>query len=191
MVWAFLTLFALKFAYIEPIVSSLQATDGAITVDGRLNEQAWQQAQQLSPMCILNGGIAPIQPTILICHDISNLYIGAILPKPPRKQLRITVKNRDGEVWQDDAFEIFIDPNRTCSRYYQFIVNAGGAKWDSYGRDGKWDGNWHSASHYDVTSDHWSVEFAIPFETIKAMPKMGICGDLMSVGIGKHQQGCF
>lgn len=171
MAWALMALFGLQFATIEPIASPPKVSDGTIAIDGKLNEQAWRLAQQLSPMCILGNGIAPTQPIVFICHDNSSLYIGAILPKPVGKPLRITVKDRDGEVWQDDAFEIFIDPHRTRSRYYQFIVNAGGAKWDSYGKDGKWDGIWHAASHCDVASDHWSVEFAIPFETIKARPK--------------------
>lgn len=173
MILTFITLLAFQIGSLKPLASIPLVEESAVIIDGKLNEPIWQHAQQLSPMCVFGNGIAQTQPAVLVCWDNSNLYIGAMLPKPIGKSLKTSVKERDGEVWQDDAFEVFIDPNRTKNRYYQFIVNAGGGKWDSIGKDPKWNGNWQVMTHCDVTSDHWSVEFSIPFETLGNKPKFG------------------
>jgi len=154
----------------EPISSAPVVSSGAIKVDGKLNETAWKEAQQLAPMSVLGGGVSPVQPVVLVCHDEVNLYVGAILPKQAKKPPKITVKERDGEVWQDDAFEVFLAPDRASKRYYQFIANAGGFRWDSLGKDGGWNGEWHVATNADANLDHWSIEFAIPFATVGAKP---------------------
>lgn len=159
----------------EPISSAPVVSSGAIKVDGKLNETVWKEAQQLAPMSVLGGGVSPVQPVVLVCHDEVNLYVGAILPKQAKKPPKITVKERDGEVWQDDAFEVFVAPDRASKRYYQFIANAGGFRWDSLGKDGGWNGEWHVATNADANLDHWSIEFAIPFATVGAKPS-GVWG---------------
>jgi hypothetical protein len=163
---------AVSGAGLEGLVAAPPVAAGSISLDGRLTEPAWQQAQQAAPLRVLGGGVPALQPTILLCRDEACLYLGARLPKPPHQPLRATVTRRDGDVWSDDALEIFLDPGRTTNRYYQFIVNARGTQWDSLGRDPAWNGEWQAAT-CTTASDHWSVEVAIPFATVGGAPKVG------------------
>jgi len=147
---------------------------GPVTIDGRLDEPAWRTAQSLGPFTGLVRG-APVQPqpTVLVAWDDHALYIGARLPKPENTVLKTTVTKHDGPVWNDDAFEVFLDPGHTRTRYYQFIVNAGGVGWDSIAKDSSWDGSWKSAVSAPFDANAWSVEIAVPFTTVEGPPAPG------------------
>lgn len=59
--------------------------------------------------------------------DDSALYIGAWLDEPqPWSSLTL----HDAVIYQDNDFEVFIDPDGDNQLYYEFEVNAGNAWWD-------------------------------------------------------------
>lgn len=69
---------------------------------------------------------------------------------------------RDGKVWDDDCFEIFIDAQRSGAAYYQIIANAAGAVYDANGRDLAW--NPEGLRPAIWKDEHgWGFEMAIPF----------------------------
>jgi len=161
---------------LEPValVTAPMIDEGAIVVDGVLQEDAWRLAQQPAPFLRLGAlDVAPAQPAFLVCRDAANLYVGARLPKLAGMPLKADVTLRDGPVWEDDAIEVFLDPGRTKTRYYQFIVNAAGTQWDSAGKDGAWNASWRAAVLARESDDFWSVEMQIPFAALGGAPAEG------------------
>lgn len=69
-------------------------------------------------------------------------------------------------MWLDEAIEFFICPDKSNPKlFYQFISNASGSKYDGRGRRGsRWNGVWDVKAKKE--KDHWSVEIAIPWETL-------------------------
>lgn len=157
-----------------PMVTAPLVDEGAIVLDGALDEDAWLLAQQPAPFLRLGAmDLAPVQPVVVVCRDAANLYVGARLPKLAGAPVKASVSQRDGPVWEDDALEVFIDPGRTKSRYYQFIVNAAGTQWESAGKDGGWNAAWRAATQAREAADFWSVEIEIPFAAVGGPPAEG------------------
>ena len=42
------------------------------------------------------------------------------------------IKEHDGELWTNDVFELFFRPDADKPGYYEFQVNAAGAKFDAF-----------------------------------------------------------
>ncbi|MDD5484117.1 MAG: DUF4091 domain-containing protein [Kiritimatiellae bacterium] len=69
-------------------------------------------------------------------------------------------------IWRDDSVELFLFPARQPD-YRQFVVNAGGSRWNSGGK--LWD--WSAKA---VTNEHgWMCEMRIPFEGLQSVPPAG------------------
>ena len=71
------------------------------------------------------------------------------------------MSERDGEVWRDDCFELFIDTVGQRKDYAHLAVNALGTRYDSFDRVVTEDFQWHVATSVD--EDGWSVEIILPF----------------------------
>lgn len=141
-------------------------------IDGALDAASWAVAAGPGCFSMLNGGLASVQPEILACFDADNLYIAAHLPLPAGRAPKATAKERDGQVWADDALELFLDPIGEGGPYYQLIVNARGTRYDARGRDAGWNANWQAVAA--TTADGWCVEIAIPFAALGTVcPKDG------------------
>lgn len=137
-------------------------------IDGAL-EEAWAQAAGPGLFSALGGSVAPAQPWVFVTYDSANLYVGARLPLPGQRPPKATVTTRDGNLWEDDAFEVFLAPAGQGGPYYQFIVNARGTQWDSQGRDGAWNAEWTAKvanGQRDTGAGMWSTEIAIPFSAL-------------------------
>jgi hypothetical protein len=59
--------------------------------------------------------------------DYKYFYIAAQLQEP---HIWATIKERDAIIYQDNDFEIFIDPDGDSHNYYEVEINAFGAFWD-------------------------------------------------------------
>ena len=90
----------------------------------------------------------------------------------------------DGPVWRDDAVEIFVDPGHTEKEYFQFIVNALGTGYDGKRLDPLWSGKWKCAAKKSRNS--WSVEAAIPFESLGQKPKAP--GEIWGINICRERR---
>ena len=116
-----------------PMLSVPMAT--APVIDGTIGDGEWSGAS--SPWMfvdIASGNLASRQPAVWLSRDDAALYVAASLPLPPGKKPVAAVTVRDGAVWEDDAFEVFLDP--VCDgEYKQLIVNSVGNQWDSLRQD--------------------------------------------------------
>ena len=110
----------------------------------------------------------------------SYLYIGAELEEP---HVWGTLTKHDSAIFEDNDFEIFIDPDGDNHEYYEIEINALNTEWDlflkkPYRDEGppidEWEipglktavhvtGTLNNASDTDIS---WSIEFAIPWKAL-------------------------
>lgn len=172
--------------------------EGRVVVDGKLDDPAWRGTAWTWGFVLLGSGKpARAQTLFATLYDDRNLYVAVECMEPNVKGIIVRHRERDSSVWFDDAVEVFVAPGRSRSRYFQFVVNAAGVKFDCEGRkfdgistDHSWNGNWLAAAK--VGRDSWTVELAIPFSTLgleKPRPwevlGFNVCRDRQPGGEGK------
>lgn len=155
-----------------------------LTVDGRLDESAWERAAWTDAFVDIEGPSKP-PPRFLtrakMLWDDAFFYVGATLEEP---DLWATYDRRDAIIYHEHDFEVFIDPDGDTHEYYELEVNALNTVWDlllvrPY-RDGgpavhAWDiAGLRTAVALDGTLNRnddrdrgWSVEIAFPWEILK------------------------
>lgn len=144
-----------------------------VTVDGRLEEGTWSTASRV-PLPINASTMYPYSQWAWasVCYDDDNFYVGFSADKAPGP-LVATAHQRDGKVWEDDAFELFLTPTpKTPNDFFQFAFNSAAVVFDArHGRSG-WNGK--VSVKTAVADDHWTLEAAIPFAELGAgAPKAG------------------
>jgi len=138
----------------------------APAVDGKLDDAAWKQVRPLSLGTMHGRGRPGAAAQVLLLHSAGQLYVGFRLDEPNVDKIRRKVTQFDGPAYQDDSVEMFLAP-KGGSRWYQFIVGAGGALADSKDRSRAWNsGARHAVS---VGKNGWSVELAVPFSALGVM----------------------
>jgi len=158
-----------------------------LVLDGKLGDPAWELADWTEDFVDIQG-LPELKPWFRtrakMLWDDDCLYIGAELEE---EHVWATLTRRDSVIYQDNDFEVFIDPDGDTHNYYELEINALGTVWDLFlikpyrdDRQGRpavtsWDiQGLRSAVHIDGTlndpSDkdrRWSVELAIPWDALK------------------------
>jgi len=165
--------FALDEGFRPPTAAAV-AVDEPPAIDGKLDDACWDEAIELSGFHVFGRAAPAKYPTaMMLVTARDSLYIAlrCAKGKGPFK-FAATPYMRDGDVFKDDSVEIFLQPDPTSTKYYQFVVNPLGSRYDGTGRDRSWDGEWKAAAAKTRTG--WSLELAIPFATLGAgRPKPG------------------
>ncbi len=179
---------------------------GPITADGRLDEASWADADWTEVFGDIEGPSKPaprFRTRAQMLWDDQYLYIGAYLEEP---DVWATLTARDSIIFQDNDFEVFIDPDGDTHDYYELEMNALNTVWDlllvkPY-RDGgpavhAWDiqglktgvrvmGTLNDPSDRDKA---WTVEIALPFavlkECIPGKPEHPAAGDQWRVNFSR------
>lgn len=159
-------------------------TSGPIEVDGQISEPDWEAVPWTEDFVDINGRDHPtprLRTRAKMLWDDEALYVVADLEEP---HVWATLTERDAAVFQDNAFEIFLDPDGDSHNYYEFEVNALGTVFDlvlvSSFRDGgpsyaAWDfrdlrlgldikGTLNDPSD---TDEGWTVEVALPWSVLR------------------------
>ena len=149
------------------------ATSGPITVDGKVDEEAWQSTKLATDfwqkLPYFAEGADP-RTEVRLTYDDKTLYISAICyqtQKPIIQSLK-----RD-EYWDNDGIAIILDPLNTRTNAFIFGVTAAGAQWDALRSqisdvNADWSNKWSSA--VQVTEEYWSMEMAIPLKILRYDP---------------------
>lgn len=157
-------------------------------MDGRLDDDAWREAAWTDDFVDIEGEAKPrpaLRTRVKMLWDDQYFYVGAELHEP---QLWATLTQHDSVIFQDDDFEVFIDPNGDNHEYYEFEINGLGTGWDlllprPYKDGGRAVDQWEiagllSAVHLDGSlndpsdSDRgWSVELAFPWRVLKELAR--------------------
>lgn len=101
-----------------------------ITIDGCLDEAAWQKAPLTERFHDISGEGFPVpqyNTQAQLLWDEDYLYVGARMEEP-NVWANLTV--RDTVVYYDPDFEIFIDPTGDAHNYYELEFNASGVLFD-------------------------------------------------------------
>lgn len=101
------------------------------------------------------------KPTVMkLCWDKKAVYIRVEAMEPDMKNLRMSTKGRDGNVWKDDSVELLFDPG-DGNTYRQFVVTAGGATYDALGNDSAYNPKWNA--RVTRKADRWIADITLPF----------------------------
>jgi hypothetical protein len=111
-------------------------------------------------------GLAGEQTEVYVTRDDSRLHIAFRCAQSGAP--KADAKDRDGPVWEDDAVEVFIQPDPAQPRYLQFVGNSAGAFADAEGTDLKWNGDWTYRT--SVGEGYWEGEVSIPFASLGLKP---------------------
>ncbi len=152
--------------------------EGSISIDGRLDDLAWQDAPIISSF--IQGepfeGAEPTEPTeVRVLFDDQAIYVGALMYETNPTVIRARLARRD-ERAPFDHFTLSLDPNRDGLTGYQFRVSAAGAEGDRYlfsdsEEDENWDAIWDSA--VQINDRGWTAEIRIPLSQIRYEAKPG------------------
>jgi hypothetical protein len=97
------------------------------------------------------------------------------------------VTDRDGNVWEDDAVEMFVQPDIAQENYYQLIVNSKGVLFDTKGmKGGFWNGPWTPAT--SVSADAWSGEVSIPLAALGLTTEDLRSGQVLGINFARDQK---
>ena len=102
----------------------------------------------------------------LLSHGDS-LYLAVRAEKESLKHLVAKHTERDSDVWQDEALELFIDPwSSRHDRYFHVAINAKGTLRDARERDDlTWNAAWEVATGRDGERA-WILEARIPYASL-------------------------
>ncbi|MBI2820417.1 MAG: carbohydrate binding family 9 domain-containing protein [Acidobacteria bacterium] len=155
-------------------VAFAQYTQSEIAIDGELNEAAWETAQPITEF-IQNepteGAPASERTVVRVLYDNRNLYIGVYCYERSPEEIVINDIQRDFAPSQQDYFGVLLDTfHDRRSGYYFASTPVGGQRDAQFFDEGRinnvnWDGVWHSQGR--IYEDGWTVEFQIPFNTLR------------------------
>jgi hypothetical protein len=154
-----------------PEVRAVRAA-GPIVVDGSVDSAEWNGAPVLSAFTQfqpLRGEPSAHRTEALVLYSATHLYFAMRAWDDEPVVAQIT--QRDGEVWNEDSFQVYLDSFGDGRSGYYFMVSAIGTQTDGRlaedGRstDGAWDAPWQAATRR--TDYGWSVEVALPLASLK------------------------
>lgn len=173
----FMTVAVLAFGQngsINPAKKQIGAfsTQANITVDGIIDEAAWQEAMPsqtdfttLEPSA---GERASKKTEVRILYDDVGLYVAAKMHDDNPAAIPTQFVQRDN-IGNADWFGIFIDSYRDGINGVSFIVSSSNsqfdAKYSTFGEDEAWDAVWDS--EVQKVSDGWIVEMRIPYSALR------------------------
>ena len=149
-------------------------TDSEITIDGELNEPAWQTAQPATDFvqrAPAEGQPASHPSVVRVLYDKEYLYIGAYLYDSRPDLIVVNDITRDSRPALQDAFGVVLDTFRDRRNGYNLSVSPLGAKRDTQFFNEGWDANrnWDAVWHIEtrIQEDGWTAEYAIPFKSLR------------------------
>jgi hypothetical protein len=160
----------------------------AIEIDGAIEDAAWKSAPWTEDFIDIVGSSAakeaPLRTRAKLLWDDECLYIAAELTEP---RVAATIRQRDEQLYREQAFEVFLDPGGDGKDYLELQINPLNTVCDlamdkPYRDKGKANvafdvaglrsavrvrGTVNDAADVD---ENWTVELAIPWAAIKALP---------------------
>src|SRR4051812_8348697 len=158
-------------------------TGDAITIDGNADEPAWAGAQSIETFRRAWEGARERSPKTRTKAKLlwDNDYV-YFLAEMEDVDLQAKVTEHDGQVWTDDAFELFFKPAVDKPGYYEFNFNPantsmdcffpsrGSGGWEKYRADGEFEvktavqvrGTLNNPADKD---SGWTVEGRIPWKS--------------------------
>jgi hypothetical protein len=162
---------------------SVKKTDSPLTIDGHLDEEEWTIASQTENFVILGDDATPPGTTSWgkILWDDTNMYVGFFCQDT---NIWATYQDRDDQLYQEDAIEVYIDPDGDGETYLEIEVNPintifdlwltkpwdeggfGHSEWDMAGLStAVW--NQGSVANNADRDNSWICEMLMPFSEME------------------------
>lgn len=158
-------------------------TEDPPTIDGALNDDVWLNVPSTELFADIQGTghtHPRYKTSVKMLWDDNNFYVAAQLQEP---NVWATVTQRDAVIFQDNDFEVFIDPDGDNHDYYEFEINALNTLWDllldkPYKDGGKARNEWDLAGIVTAVQIQgslndpkdrdmgWTVEMAFPWKSL-------------------------
>jgi hypothetical protein len=152
-------------------------------IDGDINDKIWDSAPWSSAFIDIEGSSKPkpyYDTHFKMLWDKKNLYIAARLYD---RHIWATLTQRESVIFEDNDFELFIDPDGDAHNYMELEVNAYGTIWDlflnkPYRDGGRADNKWNfeglrmavkvygKINRTTGKDSCWTIEMALPWESI-------------------------
>ncbi len=145
-------------------------------IDGVVEPEEWSRAVSRSDL-LQSEPIEYAPPsestTWYFAYDEKNLYVAAIAHYEDPNNVIANVLRQGASLENDDAMSILVDGSNNKRSGYVFALNANGVRADAIFTNGvdqsdEWDGIWRGAASRTETG--WSMEMAIPFNTLSFDP---------------------
>ena len=161
-------------------IPPIAAGTAAPTMDGQLDEAAWNTAASM-PRLIqgnfphLSGELPPHD--FRLTYDKDNLYLGFTTLFPPNVQLvegEVRTPDKEPEAWGSESFEFWLQ----TEKIYRFAGNVAGGYCEGRIHEKQWDGKWTYRTSLARNIDDsmtWQGEVSIPWATLEldGPPKQG------------------
>jgi hypothetical protein len=154
-----------------------------LSIDGKMDEEDWARAPWTDNFTDIEGNRRPVprfRTRVKMLWDDTYFIIGAEISEP---HIWAKLVKRDTVIYNDNDFEVFIDPNGDNHEYYELEMNARNTVWDLFLPKPYKDGgtavdSWNieglkSAVNIKGTlndpSDEdscWTVEIAMPWKSL-------------------------
>ena len=155
-------------------VAHAAARQGAINIDGKLDEGGWAAATPIGDLTQSNpteGKPASEKTEIRVLYDESAIYLGArMYDSQGRKGVKAVLTRRDqllngGGGLTSDRISFVFDPFHDKNTRMWFEVNPLGVKGDHANGDPSFDPVWDVATSIDDSG--WVAEFRIPLSQLR------------------------
>ncbi len=160
-----------------PAPAPVPRTEGAIRVDGLVDDAGWASAWKTTLPYEVQPGEntpAPIQTEVLLTYSRDSLYIAFKAYDPDPAAIRAHLTDRDA-AWNDDWVGVVLDTFNDERRDYLLLVNPLGVQMDNIevtnGSSEEWDAIWESAAR--VTDWGWGAEMRVPFSSLSFQRRDG------------------
>jgi hypothetical protein len=155
----------------------ISRTNNAPDIDGIVDDAEWSSATRVTDMhqVIPVEFQPPSERTVwFLSYDDSTLFVAARAYDSDPDAIVARTLRQGGSLNADDFMQILVDAFNTKRSGYSFGLNPNGVRQDAIYTDGTrqsddWEGIWRGAAR--LTEEGWSMEMAIPFNTLNFDPK--------------------
>ncbi len=154
---------------------AVSVPDGAIKIDGILDEPEWKLAEPATDFIqrLPNTGKPATERTeVRVLYDQDNIYVGVdCLDSAGDKGITIKDIRPDFYTLDSDGFQVVFDTFDDDRNCFLFGINPAGARFDmQIGSDGTapntaWNGIWYVQTKID--NGGWHAELEIPLKTLR------------------------
>jgi hypothetical protein len=156
----------------------------APVIDGKLDDKVWAEAQPVALGFLTGRWETPTQKTeARLLADSKAIYFAVKCFESEPQRVIAAGRKRDGDLWNGDTLEFFLDPGHKSLRhqYVQVIINPKGLIYDSKNNNTNW--NADLSVKVGRFEGGWTVEMAVP------MAELGVEGAVPNVwGLNVNRQ---
>ncbi len=167
-----------------PPVMWVARPERAPVIDGKLDDACWRKARPVRLGFLALQWHTPTAATeARVLADEKAVYLAVRCTEPDPQRIIAAGRKRDGNLWDGDTVELFLDPGHKSLRlqYFHVIVNPAGLIYDGRGKSADWNADVRAAAgRFD---GGWTVEAAVP------MADLGVAGKIPRIwGLNVNRQ---